>query len=173
MPAAAKPAFPGGIDLDALKGLDLPLQLLLALGALGVARFLLGAVYALYKYFLRPGKNLRKLGSWAVVTGATGACVRACVRRLVMRWCGSPSQQPPPAAAAVHPPTLSHTEHTGHTQPDGIGKAYAFELARQGLNVFLISRTESKLKDVAAELKAKYPKVETSYLSESLKLVCE
>jgi hypothetical protein len=67
--AMAKPA----LDLDALKGLDLPLQLLLALGALGVARFLLGAVYAVYKYFLRPGKNLRKLGSWAVVTGATGA----------------------------------------------------------------------------------------------------
>ena len=64
----AKPA----LDLDALKGLDAPLQLCLALGALAVARFLLGAVYAIYKYFLRPGKNLRKLGSWAVVTGATG-----------------------------------------------------------------------------------------------------
>lgn len=60
------------LDLDAIKGLDAPLQLLLALGALGVARFLLGAVYAVYKYFLRPGKNLRKLGGWAVVTGATG-----------------------------------------------------------------------------------------------------
>ena len=55
---------------------------------------------------------------------------------------------------------------TLHCSADGIGKAYAFELARQGLNVFLISRTESKLKDVAAEIKAKYPKVETSYLSE-------
>ena len=64
----AKPA----LDLDALKGLDAPLQLCLALGALAVARFLLGAVYAVYKYFLRPGKNLKKLGSWAVVTGATG-----------------------------------------------------------------------------------------------------
>lgn len=60
------------LDLDAVKGLDAPLQLLLALGALGVARFLLGAIYAVYKYFLRPGKNLRKLGGWAVVTGATG-----------------------------------------------------------------------------------------------------
>lgn len=61
------------LDLDAVKGLELPLQVLLALGALGVLRFALGAVYALYKYFLRPGKNLRKLGGWAVVTGATGA----------------------------------------------------------------------------------------------------
>ena len=26
----------------------------------------------LYKTFLRPGKDLKKLGSWAVVTGATG-----------------------------------------------------------------------------------------------------
>ena len=28
-----------------------------------------------YKTFLRPGKNLAKLGKWAVVTGATGTCV--------------------------------------------------------------------------------------------------
>lgn len=50
---------------------------------------------------------------------------------------------------------------------DGIGKGYAFELARKGMNVYLISRTEAKLKDVAAEIKSKYPKVETSYLSKS------
>lgn len=67
----AKPSL--NIDLESIKGLDAPLQLCLALGALAVARFLLGAVCAVYKYFLRPGKNLRKLGSWAVVTGATGA----------------------------------------------------------------------------------------------------
>lgn len=36
---------------------------------------------------------------------------------------------------------------TGATE--GIGKAYARELARDGLNVVLISRSESKLKDVA------------------------
>lgn len=33
---------------------------------------------------------------------------------------------------------------------DGIGKAYAVELAKKGFNVFLISRTLSKLQDVAA-----------------------
>lgn len=31
---------------------------------------------------------------------------------------------------------------------DGIGKAYAREFAKQGLNVVLISRTERKLRDV-------------------------
>ncbi|KAI5934134.1 17-beta-hydroxysteroid dehydrogenase type 3 [Manis javanica] len=35
---------------------------------------------------------------------------------------------------------------------DGIGKAYSFELARQGLNVVLISRTLEKLQAVAAEI---------------------
>jgi len=43
---------------------------------------------------------------------------------------------------------------TGAT--DGIGKAYAKQLAKQGLNVALISRTQSKLETVAAEIAAKY-----------------
>ena len=33
---------------------------------------LLKAVVHLYKTFLRPGRDLKKLGKWAVVTGATG-----------------------------------------------------------------------------------------------------
>jgi len=43
---------------------------------------------------------------------------------------------------------------------DGIGKAYAFELAKRGFNIFLISRTLSKLNAVAEEIENKY-KVET------------
>ncbi|CAK6434113.1 unnamed protein product [Pipistrellus nathusii] len=35
---------------------------------------------------------------------------------------------------------------------DGIGKAYSFELARQGLNVVLISRTLGKLQAIAVEI---------------------
>ncbi|KAB1252185.1 Testosterone 17-beta-dehydrogenase 3 [Camelus dromedarius] len=35
---------------------------------------------------------------------------------------------------------------------DGIGKAYSFELARQGLNVVLISRTLEKLQAIAADI---------------------
>jgi len=73
----------------------------------------------IYKTFLRPGKNLRKLGKWAVVTGAT----------------------------------------------DGIGKAYAMALAKKGLNVMLISRTESKLQEVKKEIdEKKYKDVEVKYL---------
>ena len=66
-------------------------------------------VESAYKTFLRPAQNLRKLGKWAVVTGAT----------------------------------------------DGIGKAYAFELAKRGMSVVIISRTESKLQDVKKEIEAK------------------
>jgi 17beta-estradiol 17-dehydrogenase / very-long-chain 3-oxoacyl-CoA reductase len=39
---------------------------------------------------------------------------------------------------------------TGAT--DGIGKEYAKELARHGMNIVLISRTESKLIVVAKEI---------------------
>jgi 17beta-estradiol 17-dehydrogenase / very-long-chain 3-oxoacyl-CoA reductase len=38
---------------------------------------------------------------------------------------------------------------------DGIGKAYAFALAKQGMSVLLISRTEAKLQDVKKEIEAK------------------
>lgn len=39
---------------------------------------------------------------------------------------------------------------TGST--DGIGRQYAFELASRGINIILISRTESKLVKVANEI---------------------
>ncbi|KAK7473654.1 hypothetical protein BaRGS_00035132 [Batillaria attramentaria] len=47
---------------------------------------------------------------------------------------------------------------------DGIGKAYAEELARRGLNVVLISRTRSKLEALAQEIKERF-KVETRIIA--------
>jgi len=47
---------------------------------------------------------------------------------------------------------------------DGIGKIFAFELARKGFNIILISRTMSKIKDVADEIENKY-KVKTKGLA--------
>jgi NAD(P)-dependent dehydrogenase (short-subunit alcohol dehydrogenase family) len=44
---------------------------------------------------------------------------------------------------------------TGAT--DGIGKAYAKQLLKAGLDVILVSRTQSKLDATAAELAAKFP----------------
>lgn len=49
---------------------------------------------------------------------------------------------------------------TGAT--DGIGKAYAFELAEQKFDIFLISRTASKLIHTKREIMEKYPGVEVS-----------
>lgn len=46
---------------------------------------------------------------------------------------------------------------------DGIGKGYANELAHQGLNVVLISRTESKLRQLQREIEEKYS-VRTKYI---------
>lgn len=73
---------------------------------------------ALYRYILRPAKNLEKLGKWAIVTGAT----------------------------------------------DGIGKAYAVAFAKRGLSVVLISRSESKLRDVQAEILSIVPKAVIQYV---------
>ncbi|XP_042886004.1 hydroxysteroid dehydrogenase-like protein 1 [Penaeus japonicus] len=39
---------------------------------------------------------------------------------------------------------------------DGIGKAYTFELAKNGMNIILISRTAEKLQSVATEIDKKY-----------------
>jgi len=91
---------------------------IVAVGALFLTTKIFNALLASYKMFLRPGKNLKKFGEWAVITGAT----------------------------------------------DGIGKAYAFALAKKGLNIVLISRTESKLKDVAKEIEEKYSGVQTKYI---------
>ncbi|CAG9859567.1 unnamed protein product [Phyllotreta striolata] len=43
---------------------------------------------------------------------------------------------------------------TGST--DGIGKAYACELAKRGINVVLVSRNEERLKKTAEEIETKY-----------------
>jgi len=90
------------------------MQAIVVVGAFTVINFGLKVLTNFYKYFLRPSKNLKKLGEWAVVTGAT----------------------------------------------DGIGKAYAFKLAKRGLNIVLISRTEAKLNAVKAEIEEKYPSVQ-------------
>ena len=79
---------------------------------IGVLRTL-GSV--LCAYFLGPrfglcGVDVRNLGSWAVVTGAS----------------------------------------------EGIGKGYALELARRGLNVVIMSRSREKLQKVADEIQEKY-----------------
>lgn len=51
---------------------------------------------------------------------------------------------------------------TGAT--DGIGKAYCFELAKQGMSVLLVSRTEEKMVEVEEALKSKYPKLKFDHL---------
>lgn len=47
---------------------------------------------------------------------------------------------------------------------DGIGKEYALQLAKKGLNVVLVSRTQSKLELIATELESKY-KVSTKVIA--------
>ncbi|POY73854.1 hypothetical protein BMF94_3024 [Rhodotorula taiwanensis] len=43
----------------------------------------------------------------------------------------------------------------------GIGRDFALQLAGAGFNVFLASRTKSKLDEIASEITAKYPQIKT------------
>lgn len=88
-------------------------MILLFVGALGLLTILntsSGFLKWIWVTFLRPGKNLSKYGSWAIVTGPT----------------------------------------------DGIGRSFALQLARRKINLVLVGRSPSKLKDLADELQAKY-----------------
>ncbi|XP_074295812.1 very-long-chain 3-oxoacyl-CoA reductase 1-like [Silene latifolia] len=100
--------------LDQLKAQPKWVILLSTLGVFTVLRTLLGVLKWVYVSFLRPLKNLKKYGSWAVVTGPT----------------------------------------------DGIGKGFAFHLAKKGLNLVLVGRNPDKLNDVCASIKTKYGNVE-------------
>ncbi|OWM89710.1 very-long-chain 3-oxoacyl-CoA reductase 1 [Punica granatum] len=99
-----------GCFLDKLKAQPLWVLVLFGLGSISVLRLSLAFLNWVYVNFLRPGKNLKKYGSWAVVTGPT----------------------------------------------DGIGKGFAFQLARKGLNLVLVGRSVEKLRDVSDAIRAKY-----------------
>ncbi|CAM8980033.1 unnamed protein product [Rhodiola kirilowii] len=99
---------------DHFKHQPLWLLALFSLGAITLLKSSLALLNWVYVSFLRPAKNLKKYGSWALVTGST----------------------------------------------DGIGKAFAFELARKGLNLILVGRNPNKLKDVSDAIQAKNPKIQ-------------
>lgn len=86
-----------------------PTPILATFGILFLASIAFRALRSIYKILIRPAVNFKKLGEWAVITGAT----------------------------------------------DGIGKAYALALAKKGMSIVLISRTESKLQAVQKEIEEK------------------
>uniref|UniRef100_A0AC34RIC1 Uncharacterized protein n=1 Tax=Panagrolaimus sp. JU765 TaxID=591449 RepID=A0AC34RIC1_9BILA len=51
---------------------------------------------------------------------------------------------------------------TGST--DGIGKVYALELAKQGFDIILISRTQSRLETTKNEIIENYPKIKVEMI---------
>ncbi|THU58768.1 hypothetical protein C4D60_Mb03t17900 [Musa balbisiana] len=82
-----------------------------AVGLLALLRSSIAALRWAFVTFLRPGKDVRRYGSWAVVTGST----------------------------------------------DGIGRAFALQLARKGLNLVLVGRNPDKLRDVSDAIRARHP----------------
>ncbi|KAI3720378.1 hypothetical protein L6452_21294 [Arctium lappa] len=121
--------------LETLKTQPLWLSFLFLLGSLSFLKTSTSILKWVYINFFRPSKNLKKYGSWALVTGST----------------------------------------------DGIGKAFAFELAKKGLNLILVGRNPSKLEGVSSEIKSKFVKTQikevvfdlSGDLSEGIKKISE
>lgn len=97
-----------------LKTQPLWFSVVFILGLITLLRFFFSFLKWVHVNFLRAPKNLKKYGSWALITGPT----------------------------------------------DGIGKGYAFELARVGLNLILVGRNPDKLNDVSDSILAKYGKTQ-------------
>lgn len=112
---------------SSLKSQPTHLLLLSILGIITFTKFSFKLLSWIYVTFLRPGKNLKKYGSWAIITGST----------------------------------------------DGIGKSFAFQFARKGLNLILVGRNPEKLKDVSSSILSKNSgiKVETVVMDFSGDLV--
>lgn len=104
--------------LPLLKESKMEFRFLLTLSTLIGLFSLFKALVAILRWvwasFLRPKKDLRKYGPWAVVTGPT----------------------------------------------DGIGKAMAFSLAGEGLNLVLVGRNPAKLSSVSSEIRQRFAGVE-------------
>ncbi|KMZ70750.1 ketoacyl-CoA reductase [Zostera marina] len=96
--------------MEEIKGQPAWLLFLISLGMLTVLKLSVSVFIWIYVSFLRPGKNLKSYGSWAVVTGAT----------------------------------------------DGIGKSFALQFARKGLNLVLVGRNPEKLRDVSTSISEKF-----------------
>ncbi|TYZ64020.1 hypothetical protein PybrP1_003539, partial [[Pythium] brassicae (nom. inval.)] len=70
---------------QAFTAAPLPLQALAAVGGLLVTRLTLQLIGALYAFFLRPSKAVKKFGQWAIVTGATDGIGKALALELARK----------------------------------------------------------------------------------------
>jgi 17beta-estradiol 17-dehydrogenase / very-long-chain 3-oxoacyl-CoA reductase len=102
-------------------------------GGVSLLFFVLHFARVLFVHFVRPKTSLKKYGA------ANGY------------WAGNYSTKYHALLCLRHSYCCSFSlAVTGAS--DGIGKAYAIQLAKAGFNVMLISRTESKLQAVAKEI---------------------
>jgi 17beta-estradiol 17-dehydrogenase / very-long-chain 3-oxoacyl-CoA reductase len=125
-----------GVSLFSM--LDLALKFL---GLLVLAKYSFGFLHGIYARLIRGGKNLKKkFGSW-------GKKITIIIYNV--------NQQQNLLFIFV-------AVITGAT--DGIGEAMAFEFAKKGLNIVLISRTKDKLEQTKSEILKKFPAIKVDIL---------
>uniref|UniRef100_A0A914CI72 Uncharacterized protein n=1 Tax=Acrobeloides nanus TaxID=290746 RepID=A0A914CI72_9BILA len=98
-----------------------------------------------------PCKSLVLVTGWSALTYLAYRLIRALYNILYPFVIATPKDLKELAGA-------TWAVVTGST--DGIGKSYATELAKKGFNVVLISRDQSKLENVKAEIQEKATNVE-------------
>ncbi|KAA3670671.1 uncharacterized protein DEA37_0008091 [Paragonimus westermani] len=131
-------------------------------------------IFTVGKRLFSRRRLLKDAGEWAIVTGSTDGIGKAYAYELAKDGLNvmliSRNQNKLDAVAqelesAFNVKTkvvvCDFTKDAGEWaivtgSTDGIGKAYAYELAKDGLNVMLISRNQNKLDAVAQELESAF-----------------
>lgn len=96
------------------------------LGASVVVRSALATLRAAWVHFLRPGRDLRKLGDWAVVTGATDGIGKAYADALAKRGVCHPSV---PIFVPRLSPVTSVTDGIGRECAEAVGMVGSLTLS--------------------------------------------
>jgi len=115
------------------------LQLLLFLALFSLVRFGFTLLNFIFVYFLRPGKDLKKFGKWAIVTGCTDGIGKAVAEEL--------------AAKGISLVLISRTQSKLDEQAKELNskfkietKVYAMDFSSQDLSMF--DRVKEFIKDL-------------------------
>ncbi|PSS26922.1 Very-long-chain 3-oxoacyl-CoA reductase-like protein [Actinidia chinensis var. chinensis] len=104
--------------------------------------------------------HLKAQPSWILLLSSLGLLSLSKHTLSLLKWVFISLLRPPKNLKQSYGPWALITGST-----DGIGKAFALQLAQTGLNLILVSRSPQKLKSVSTEIKTKYPNIEVKVVA--------